>query len=206
MKDFKTEQILEPIEDTQTIKGLDFPAHIRFRQLLVTGPPGCGKTTFIEKIGGWSEEGYIDLSINKWWMAQSLSVRPREIHLGLPCAGHKLGVAIYDPEWVDPPTPPALELDRIYIPPAKRFFFSVDWRGRYVFEFILPPPPLIFEWRSKRARKGTHHVDQSISLELIERQVETMWRVARHLHRSGLSIYIREGLDGGLLHFTDPKG
>lgn len=193
----------EPIEDLQTIKGFDFPAQLRFRQLLVTGPPGCGKSTLTRRIGGWSEEGFIDLSIPKWWTAQSLSMRPREIHLGIPCAGYERGLAVYDAEWVDPPTPPALELERIKIPPAKRHFFSVDWCSRYVFEFLLTPPRIIYEWRSKRARRGTHHVDAAISLALIEKQVETMRLVALHLRRNGLSVYIREGVDGGLQRFVD---
>ena len=168
----------EPIEDLQTIKGFAFPAHVQFRQLLITGPPGCGKSTLTRKIGGWLEEGYIDVSMPKWWTAPSLVLRPREIHLGIPCAGYERGLAVYDPEWVDPPTPPALELDRIKTPPAKRYFFSVDWYSRYVFEFLLTPPQVIFEWRS-------------------------MWLVALHLHRNGLSVYIREGVDGGLRRFVD---
>ena len=193
----------ELIKDLQTIKGFDFPAHVRFGQLIVTGPPGCGKSTFMLKVSGWPEEGYIDLCMPKWWTVPSLSLRPREIHQGLPCAGYERGLAVYDPEWVDPLSPPALELDRIKIPPAKRYFFSVDWRSRYVFEFLLTPPQIIFEWRSKRARQGTHYVDDSISSALIEKQVETLWLVAQHLHRNGLSVYIREGVDGGLRRFVD---
>lgn len=71
------------------IKGITFPEFVSFRQLLITGPPGAGKSTMIRNLGGWSEEGYIDLSLNRWWTAQSLSLRPREIHLGFPFKGKK---------------------------------------------------------------------------------------------------------------------
>ena len=35
----------EEVEDLTTIKGVPFPAGVRFRQILVTGPPGSGKIT-----------------------------------------------------------------------------------------------------------------------------------------------------------------
>ncbi len=192
------------LEELQIIKGVDFPAWLKFRQLLVVGPPGAGKTTLIQKIGGWMEEGYIDLTVKKWWAAQSLSIRPREINLGLPFVGRKKPLAVFEEEWLEAPEPLELDLDRILIPPAKRHFFSVDWRGRYVFEFLLPPPQAIFEWRTERSRRGTHHVDQGLSLELVKRQVETYRAVAWHLHNSGLIVYVREGTDGPLRRCEEP--
>ncbi|MBL8420600.1 MAG: hypothetical protein JNK92_08175, partial [Dechloromonas sp.] len=69
----------EPIAALQNIKGIDFPADVRYRQILVTGPPGAGKSTLITRLGGWSEEGYLDLAKKHWWRSEILSVRPREI-------------------------------------------------------------------------------------------------------------------------------
>ena len=76
--------LTEPYTELQLINGIEFPAILKFRQLLVTGPPGSGKSTLIRTIRGWPEEGYIDLSMNNWWKVRTLSMRPREIHLGLP--------------------------------------------------------------------------------------------------------------------------
>ncbi|MBL8419874.1 MAG: hypothetical protein JNK92_04490 [Dechloromonas sp.] len=44
----------EPIAALQNIKGIDFPADVRYRQILVTGPPGAGKSTLITRLGGVS--------------------------------------------------------------------------------------------------------------------------------------------------------
>ena len=122
----------EPIEDLQPRKGFGFPAHVRVRQLLVTGPPGCGKSTFTRNFGGW--------------------------------------------------------------------------RSHYVLEFLLTTAQTVFAWRLKRARRGTHHVDDSMPLALIEKQVKTMWLMARRLYRNGLSVCVREGVDGGPMRFVDTTG
>ncbi len=91
--------LTEPIESLQNIKGIDFPADIRFRQILVTGPPGAGKSTLITRLGGWSEEGYLDLAKKHWWRSEILSVRPREIHLGMPFQGLGDAVTVFDAEF-----------------------------------------------------------------------------------------------------------
>jgi hypothetical protein len=139
------------IETLQKFKGIDFPGDIRFRQILVTGPPGAGKSTLIRRLGGWSEEGYLDLARKHWWRSEILSVRPREIHLGMPFRGLGNSVAVFDSQFLDSRSVAALDFERIVLPPRKRFFFSVDWYRRYVFEFLLPPAPIIFQ-RRPRAR------------------------------------------------------
>jgi energy-coupling factor transporter ATP-binding protein EcfA2 len=187
---------LKPIEDVQTIKGRIFPAHLSFRQLLITGPPGAGKSTLIMKLGGWSEEGYINLSINKWWTAQSLSLRPREIHLGIPIIGLSEVHAVFDKEWLVHDLRTEVDFERILLPPEKKHFFSVDWRRRYVFEFVLPTSEQLFEQRIGRARKKTHHVDENLTKTTVEDQLKVYCQVAAYLNRNGIYTYVREGTDG----------
>ena len=186
----------EPFTDVQIIKDVVFPDELHFRAILITGPPGSGKSSLIRKLGGWSEEGYVDLSMNKWWTAQSLSLRPREIHLGFPFKGVAEALAVFEPQWLEAEPPLQLDFDRIRIPPPKQHFWNVDWSKRYAFEFILPQAETILEWRKNRAKSGTHYVDKNIVLKQIEQQLYIYRAAAQYLFEQGLFVYVREDIHG----------
>lgn len=187
---------LVPIEELQIIKGVPFPAGMKFRQLLVTGPPGCGKTRLINKVGGWPEEGYIDLTLKYWWRAQSLTFRPREVHLGFPFIGYNQPLTVFDKEWLEASPPPRIDLPRILLPPAKAHFLAVKWRLRFIFEFLIPPAEAILEWRLERSRREAHPVDQGVTLEQVEKQAAVYREAALYFHRSGMLTYVRDEYDG----------
>ena len=108
-------KILEPIKELQNIRGVDLPIGLEFLQLVVTGPPGAGKSYYIEQIGGWPNEGYLDLTQKNWWKDQSLIFRPREVHLGLPFQGIEEALTVFDKEWLSAPIPPPIDYPRIKI-------------------------------------------------------------------------------------------
>ncbi|SBT04987.1 Serine/threonine protein phosphatase-like protein [Candidatus Accumulibacter aalborgensis] len=194
----------QPVESLQHFKGIGFPSDVRYRQLLVTGPPGAGKSTLIMRLGGWSEEGYLDLGQKHWWRSEILSVRPREIHLGMPFLGLENAVSVFDAEFLDCDPLPPVDFSRLVLPPRKRSFLSVDWYRRYTFEFLLPPPEVVFERRADRAQQSTHPVDAQLSLDICTAQLEVFRRVAEHLHQKGFTVYLREGMDLCPRRFLDP--
>jgi len=179
----------EVYPDRVAIRGVEYPRSVSLRRLLVTGPPRSGKSTLVAAIGGWPEEGYLDLGVEAWWRNRLLTFRPREVHLGLPFVGFDESHAIFDPEWIA--NPASIDFARVHLPPPKRHFYQVDWLHRFVFDFQLPPPEELYRVGRDRARRGTHLVDDNLTLTLVTRQHAVYEDLARLLHRAGFQVIVR---------------
>jgi hypothetical protein len=184
---------VEP-EAIDWIKGVAVPRGVRFRQLIVTGPPGSGKSSLIQKLGGWPEEGCIDLAMDHWWRNRVLAFRPREVHFMIPFKGFRDSHTVFDREWLAAPTP--VDYARIQIPPGKLWFFQTNWRTRFVFDFQLSPPDRIYTIRKARAAVQSHPVDRTFTEEEIRQQYAVYEFLALHFHRCGMQVIVRTDFEG----------
>lgn len=197
---------LEPVSKLRNIRGVPFDRALKFNQILVTGPPASGKSTLVRGIGGWPEEGYIDLSTTGWWRAPNLVLRPREVHLGLPFVGRRAALSLFHEDWLAHWRELKLDVPRILVPPAPRHFLSVNWRARFAFEFLLPPAEVLIRRTQERAGLGTHPLDQRLGPQQMRRQLEILTQVALHLHRQGMNIYIRTAASASPARIIDTPG
>jgi hypothetical protein len=190
-------------EDIDWVKGIAIPSGVRFRQILVTGPPGSGKSSLIEKLGGWPEEGCIDLAQDHWWRSRILAFRPREVHFRIPFKGFRDSHTVFDRAWLDAPTP--IDYGRIQIPPGKLWFFQTDWRTRFVFDFQLSSAGRIYTIRKARAAVQSHPVDRTFTREDIERQCAVYELLAQYFHRCGMRVIVRTDFEGLPRVITDAE-
>jgi energy-coupling factor transporter ATP-binding protein EcfA2 len=191
------------VEAIDRHKGVAYPRGVRFRQIIVTGPPGSGKSSLIQKLGGWPEEGCIDLAQYQWWRSRVLAYRPREVHFRIPFKGFRDSHTVFDRGWLSAPTP--VDHDRIRIPPRRSWFFQTDWRSRFVFDFQLPPPDRIFTLRQARALVESHPVDRQFTQADIEQQSAVYEFLALYFQRCGMRVFVRNDFEGMPRTLIDPE-
>ena len=182
--------------DLKEIRGVAFPKYVKFRQLIITGPPGSGKSTLLSRIRGWPLEGYIDLTQAGWWRDPFLTYRPREVHLGFPFYNHKEALSVFDKAWLEAPEPLEVDFSRIQIPPENKSMFASNLRRKFVFEFLVPPAKKALGWRTKRSDSDLYKSDKKLTLEMIERQNAVFMETAAYLHAKGMQVHVREGYEG----------
>ncbi len=194
---------LQEIADLEWIEGTPFPKGIKTSKLIVTGTPGSGKTMLVQKIKGWPEEGYLDISSRNWWKSKVFQLKPREIHFGLPFFGHDKSFPVYDMESLNALSRLELDVFRIPLPKPYQGILSVDWRNKFIFEFQILPAEKIFSQRKQRAEGGSHHVDKDLTLERVEEEVNVYRDLALFFHRAGWAVYLREDYNGTPKKFTE---
>jgi len=191
------------VESVDWIKGVAVPRGVHFRQLIITGPPGSGKSNYIENLGGWPEEGCIDLALRHWWRNRLLAFQPREVHFSIPFIGFVDSHTVFDREWLTAPV--AVDYGRIQIPALRRWFFQVDWRARFVFDFQLPSAEQIYIKRTARAQEHSHKVDWKFELQDIERQCAVYAFLARYFHHRGMQVIVRSEFGGMPRRITETQ-
>lgn len=194
---------LKKVNKIIVVKGRQFPADVDIHKLIITGPPGSGKTTILSSIGGWPEEGYLDISSPNWWKSSVLGQKPRELHLGMPFVGYVDAVPVYDIKTLDDPRYLELDLLRIHLPPPNSGLLAPNFRRKIIFEFLLPLPKVLFERRQKRQERLTHHVDQGLTLDQVQQEYNFLITLAHFFHASGMNIYIRQDSNGPPMRFDE---
>jgi hypothetical protein len=190
------------VQNLVLVKGIPFPEGTGFRQIIITGPPGSGKSTVVTQLGGWPEEGYVDLSQKNWWRNRILTFRPREIHFGIPFLGHRESLTVFDKKWLISPRP--IDFHRIETPPAEAGLLGTDWRSKFVFDFQLPDPESILEKRQGRTGEGAYPVDEEVTLEQVRLQAAVYADLALYFHRQGLRVLIRNSFQGPPRYIVEP--
>lgn len=176
----------------QERNGIAYPAKMKFRSWIIAGPPGSGKSYLVDKIRGWPGEICLDITMKHWWRVEPLAHRPREIHFALPFKGSNDRYAVYDEKWTGETSFPELDTNRIRIPKKKKFILAPNWRARFVFDFILPPPEWLLASRQGRTSRGdVREVDRKLTLDLARWQVHVHWQLAQYFHRAGLQVMLR---------------
>ena len=191
------------VEEIDWHKGVAYPRGVPFRGIIVTGPPSSGKSSLVQKLGGWPEEGYIDLAKENWWRSRILTFRPREVHFGIPFRGIRESLSVFDPAWLA--TSALVDFRRIQIPPGKSSFFQFDWRARFIFDFQLLPSEQLYSIRKQRADSESHPVDRVLSKQDVERQCVVYEQLAMHFHRSGMRVIVRTEFAGMPRIIVDPE-
>ncbi len=195
--------ILEEIKETVIEGGIPFPRDLSPQQLIITGPPGSGKTTILNAINGWPEEGYVDISANDWWKSPILAHKPRELHFGVPFCGYDKAVPVYDVDTLDDSSYLEIDFLRVRLPPPKGTLLSGNFRKKMVVEFILLPPEQLYELRKNRSDTGTHHVDKDLTLHKVTEESDFYSALALYFHQSGMKVYVRNSLGGPPMRIKD---